>query len=472
MDARGSSATPPAGLTVLAVPAQGQPGLRGTLLARFRARRGRDRESGVAFLITIASLSLLIALVSQFTYGTTVDSAQAANARDEVRAHYLARSALSLSRLLIKIQLRFVEPIMQTAQKMLADQTGQDLGISLRVTDYATPLLGFFAGSKMETALLSGLIGIDTAEATGLGIPTGHMDAEITNEDGKIDINCGGGPAPVRARQIMVFRLLQALMASPRYNWLFEQRNAEGQFVDRVDLARALIDWADGDEQAFAVDANAAGPEDYRYDQRDDPYQAHNNYYDTVEETNLVRGMEPDYAEAFASNLTVYASDQTQNCKVNLASVKGDCTPLIVGLVRAALFPDPSKPPADLSILDDNRVYPLASILCERSQAVGFDSLDTVVGVLSNPAGSIARDDPRYQLMQNLTGITITKAQLSQVAYVGPPRVYRVVATGESGKVKKRIIVILDSARYLDNPVTTNPEGERAAGVIQYWREE
>ncbi|MGB8294614.1 MAG: hypothetical protein WCG85_04240 [Polyangia bacterium] len=453
------------------VPSTAAPaGLRGLLVARFRARRERDRQSGVAFLITIASLSLLIALVGQFTYGTTVDAAQAANARDEVRAHYLARSALALSRLLIKIQLRFVEPIMQQAQKMLADSTGQDLGISLRVTDYVTPLLGFFAGSKMETAMLSGLIGIDTKEATGLGIPTGHMDAEITNEDGKIDINCGGGVTPDRPKQIMVFRLLQALMASPRYNWLFEQRNAEGQFVDRVELARALIDWADADEQAFAVDANSSGPEDYRYDQRDDPYQAHNDRYDTVDETNLVRGMDPDYAEAFASNFTVYASNP--DCKVNLASVKGDCTPLIVGLVRAALFPDPSKPPADLSILDDNRLYPLASILCERSQAVGFDSLDALIGVLANPAASIARDDPRYQLMQTLTGITITKAQLSQVAYVGPPRVYRVVATGESGKVKKRIIVILDSARVLANPVTINPEGERAAGVIQYWREE
>jgi hypothetical protein len=299
------------------------------------------------------------------------------------------------------------------------------------------------------------------------------MDAEITNEDGKIDINCGGGMTPDRSKQIIVFRLLQALMASPRYNWLFEQRNAEGQFVDRTDLARALIDWADADEQAFAVDANAAGPEDYRYDQRDDPYQAHNNRYDTVEETNLVRGMDPDYAEAFASNLTVYpGNDKTLNCRVNLASVKGDCTPLIVGLVRAALFADPSKPPTNLSILDDNLLYPLASILCERSQAVGFDSLKTLIGVLSNPAGSIARDDPRYQLMQTLTGITITEAQLSQVAYVDAPRIYRVVASGESGKVKKRIIVILDSQGYLDNPVTNNPAGEQAAGVIQYWREE
>ena len=447
-------------------------GWRGTLVARFRARRSRDGQSGVAFLITIAALSLLMALVAQFTYGTTVDAAQAANARDEVRAHYLARSAVSLSRLLIKIQSRFVEQVMATARTMLNDQAGQDLGISLRVTDYVTPLLGFFAGSKMETAMLGGLFGVDTTEATGLGIPTGHMDAEITNEDGKIDINCGGGMTPDRSQQIMVFRLLQALMASPRYNWLFEQRNADGQFIDRTDLARALIDWADADEQAFAIDANAAGPEDYRYDQRDDPYQAHNNRYDTVDETNLVRGMGPDLAEAFASNFTVYASDPKKKCRVNLASVKGDCTPLIVGLVRAALFPDPSKPPADPSILDDNRLYPLASILCERGRAVGFDSVNTLVGVLKDPAGSIARDDPRYQLMQTLTGITITKAQLEEVAYVQGPRVYRVVATGESGKVKKRIIVILDSQGILSNPVTNNPAGEQASGVVRYWREE
>ena len=73
-----------------------------------------------------------------------MDVAQAANARDELRAHYLARSAMELSRMLIKIQLKFVEPVMATAQSMLTDMAdGQDLGISLRVTDYTGPLLGF-----------------------------------------------------------------------------------------------------------------------------------------------------------------------------------------------------------------------------------------------------------------------------------------------------------------------------------------
>ena len=46
------------------------------------------------------------------------------------------------------------------------------------------------------------------------------------------------------------------------------------------------------------------------------------------------------------------------------------------------------------------------------------------------------------------------------------------MATGESGKVKKRITAILDTARSLDNPVTQDPASEKAAGVVQYWREE
>jgi general secretion pathway protein K len=442
------------------------------LVARFRARKQRDRESGVALLLSISMLALLIALCSEFTYNTSIHSMQAANARDEVRAHYLARSAVSISRLLIKIQQRFVEPIMRQAQQLLNQATGGDLAVSLRLTDYSGPIMGFFGGSKEEVKMLGNLVGIDVGEAKGLGLKAGRMDAEISNEDGKIDLNCGSGQTATRTRQITVFRLLSALFYSPRYNNLFAEPNADGQIVERADLARAIVDWADGDVQGFSVEAGGGGSEDYRYDQGRDRYRAHDNSYDTVEEVGLVRGMDARMLEAFLPYLTVYASDQRQNCRVNLASVKGDCTPLLVGLIRAALIRDPNRPPADPTILDDTRVYPLASILCERGTAVGFDSIDTIVSVLSNPQASIARDDPRYQLMQTMRGIQITRGDLEQVAYVGEPRVYRIVATGEAGKVKKKITAILDTARALDNPVTSNPTSEKAAGVLQYWREE
>jgi general secretion pathway protein K len=442
------------------------------LRQRFQARRQRDRESGVALLLCISMLALLIALTSEFTYSTSIHSMQAANARDEVRAHYLARSAVSIARLLIKIQQRFVEPVMRQAQQMLNQATGGDLAVSLRLTDYAGPIMGFFGGSKEEVKMLGSLVGIDVGEAKGLGLKAGHMDAEISTEDGKIDINCGSGQTATRPRQVTVFRLLSALFYSPRYNNLFSEPNAQGQIVERMDLARAIVDWADGDVQGFSVEAGGGGSEDYRYDAGRDRYRAHDNSYDTVDEVGLVRGMDARMLEAFLPYLTVYASDRLQNCRVNLASVKGDCTPLLVGLIRAALIRDPNRPPSDPTILDDNRVYPLASILCERGTAVGFDSIDTIVSVLANPQASIARDDPRYSLMQTMRGITITRGDLEQVAYVGEPRVYRIVATGEAGKVKKKITAILDTARALDNPVTQNPQSEKAAGVLQYWREE
>jgi general secretion pathway protein K len=451
------------------------------LRERHRRRHQRDGESGVALLVTISVLALLIALVSEFTYQTTVYSAQAANARDEVRAHYMARSSVALSRLVIRIQQKFIDPIMGQVQKMMGGggtQGGQgaqggagtDLGFSLRITDYAGSIMQFFGGDATEGAALGSLIGLDLSNAKGLGMKHGKIDAEISAEDGKIDINCGGGPTGNPTNQRKVYQLLSALTLSPRYNNLFSKRNADGQFVDRNDLATGIIDWADQDEQMFNYVAGMSGTEDYRYDARDDPYKAHNGFYDTADEVGLVRGMDANFLEAFLPYLTVHASDPA--CRVNLASVKGDCTPLLVGLIRAALLKDPTKPPTDPTVLDDNRVYPIASILCERGTAVGFDSINTIVQVLSNPAASIARDDPRYQMMQSMRGITITAADFNGVAYVGSPRVYRVVATGESGKVKKKITAIIDTGRGPDNPVTNNYQAEKAAGVLQYWREE
>jgi general secretion pathway protein K len=452
------------------------------------------RERGVAMLVVLTWLALMISVISEFTYGTTVDAAQAANARDEIRAHYLARSAVNLGRLLVKIQQRFVDPAMGQAKQLLQQAFGGTnsnspssaagaagagaggmgaLAFSLRVTDYAGPLMGFFSGSKEEVSSLGSLIGIDTAGIKGLGLKSGSFDAEITSEDGKIDVSCGSGVTPTRSRQLTVYRLLTGLMQSRRFDRLFSEADTTGQFTTRPEVARAIIDWADADDQMFSPEG-ASASEDYKYDARADRYRAHDNSYDSIEELKMVRGVSDAFMEAFAPHLTVYSSDP--ECRVNLGAnsntTGGDCTPLLMGIVRAAATPDPTKPPTDPSVLDDSRLYPIASVACDRGSTAGFDSLQSITSLMKNPQTAVLPDDPRYKIFQGMQPITINDGELAKLAKVESPRVYRIVATGVSGRVKKKITAIIDTKRQLENPLTLNPAAEKAAGVLQYWREE
>jgi general secretion pathway protein K len=463
-------------------------------------RPARNRQRGVALLLVLTWIALMVALVGQFTYGTNVDAAQAANARDELRAHYLAVSSVNLARMLIKIQKQFVDPIMGQAQKMLASVTGSSgaggtsgsssgsspmgLGFSLRVTDYAGPLMGFFSGSKEEVAGLGSLIGIDTSGVKGLGLKSGTFDAEITPEDGKINVNCGGGFNANADKQKMVFRLLMGLMYSRRFDRLFSESDSNGQFATRAEVARAIIDWSDTDEQGFSPDGVSATGEDYRYDDRADKYRAHNDPFDTIEELKLVRGVTDGFMEAFQPYLTVYPYPNTtpsaagQNaggaCRVNLSAITnkngGDCTPLLMGVLRAAAIPDPTKPPTDLGVLDDTRLYPVASVLCDRASAAGFDSAAALTAVLQNPSQAVMPDDPRYKVLQSLPPLNV--GDLNSVATFGSPRIYRIVAVGEAGKVKKKITAIVDTQGVLSHPLTLNATSEQAAGILRYWREE
>lgn len=463
-------------------------------MKRPRLQPMRPRDRGVALLIVITWLALMIALVGEFTFGTTVDSAEAANARDELRAHYMARSSVNLARLLIKIQSKFVDPVMAQAQKMLSasmggtDKDGKStstsggmpggLGISLRITDYADMLMGFFSGSKDEAMSLGSLIGLDLTEAKGLGMKSGRFDGEITPEDGKIDLNCAGGYHDA-AHQKIVFRQLVGLFFSPRYDRLFSEVDSGGQFNSRMDVARAIIDFADIDPTRFSFDGSGAGStEDDRYDANPrDKYRPHNNSFDSLEEIMLVRGVTDAFFEAFGPYLTTHPnSDPQKNCRINLGTISnraGECAPLVMGIIRAAAMGDPTKmATADPTILDDTKLYPLATVLCDRASSGGFDSLDTFMSVLKKPESAVLNDDPRYRVLQGMRPVNLDRAALDAIAYVAPPRCYKIVATGESGKVKKKITTVVDTGRILENPMTLNPASEQAAGVLQYWREE
>src|SRR6478609_5284396 len=67
-------------------------------------RGGRRLQRGAALILAVVGIAILTAVAVDFAYNTRVDLQLAANQRDEVRAYYLAKSGIGLSRLLLKFQ--------------------------------------------------------------------------------------------------------------------------------------------------------------------------------------------------------------------------------------------------------------------------------------------------------------------------------------------------------------------------------
>ncbi|HXN40481.1 MAG TPA: type II secretion system minor pseudopilin GspK, partial [Myxococcaceae bacterium] len=72
---------------------------------RRRARGASSRsQRGVAMIIAVVAIAILTVVATEFAYNSRVDLQMATNQRDEIRAYYLARSGIGLSRLLLRFQ--------------------------------------------------------------------------------------------------------------------------------------------------------------------------------------------------------------------------------------------------------------------------------------------------------------------------------------------------------------------------------
>jgi len=69
-----------------------------------RRTRAKVSERGIALMLVVISIAILTVVATEFAYNSRVDLQLASNQRDEVRAYYLARSGIGLSRLLLKFQ--------------------------------------------------------------------------------------------------------------------------------------------------------------------------------------------------------------------------------------------------------------------------------------------------------------------------------------------------------------------------------
>jgi general secretion pathway protein K len=264
--------------------------------ARARARaKKRKKEAGIALVMVMGAIAILTVMLAEFQDETSAELAAASGQRDSVQAEYMAVSAVNLSRLLIASEPTLRKTIAPLFQLMKRTPP------QLPVWEFSDRLLGVF-NDEESSKDFAGTVGLDLSQAKNLGMKGGKYELVIVDEDSKINVNLGA------ANDIAHIRLAQEIMsliAPPQYSPLFEQKDATGQFHDRIAVCQAIIDWADVDEQAFNCDlsqlsaAQNAGVEDAWYQLLPKPYRRKNAPYDSLEELHMVRGVSEDFWSTF-----------------------------------------------------------------------------------------------------------------------------------------------------------------------------
>ena len=255
----------------------------------------RRNQRGVALILVLGSIAIMTVMLTEFQDEATSELSAALADRDALKAEYLAKSGVSLGRLLIS-----AEPIIRQGLSFFSLALGTKPA-QIPVWEFSDRILGAF-NDKEGTEAFAILTGTDLAKGKNLGLEGGRFEVNIVDEDSKLNINMASRGDPFT--QNRVAQQLLALMAGDRYNPMFEQRDRDDNFTDRAAVCGAIIDWADSDEDANACDPRTAAPtsratEDISYQLLKRPYFRKNAAYDSLDELHLIRGVSDDFWATF-----------------------------------------------------------------------------------------------------------------------------------------------------------------------------
>ena len=172
-----------------------------------------------------------------------------------------------------------------------------------------------------------------------------YKGGEIVDEEQKAASLRGWQAATTAAQKFPFAQRLFMVMQPERYDFLFEDRDAQGNRTDRFELVAALHDWIDDNQEATDGRADAqnwgritVGSEDALYSSGY-KVEPKNAYFDSPGELRLVRGMTDAHLRAFGDSISIYGEGN-----VNLLSAP-DAT--IEALVFACAQPGDPLPQND-----------------------------------------------------------------------------------------------------------------------------
>ncbi|MEE9386279.1 MAG: hypothetical protein V3V08_22940 [Nannocystaceae bacterium] len=412
--------------------------------ARCETRRSarRGAQHGIAVLMVLVCLAVLLPFTASFNYSARVDWQAAVNNADEVKARNLQRGALRLSVLLFELQ-RLV-----FNQRQFREYMGP-----MDITQVAPYLMSIF-GSQDGGEGVGALLGINTEALSDLAIAEGSFEVRIDAESGRLNVNClaveKSGKNRPRERTIEV---IEAMLMPTLYDPLFDEEKSDGRRYTRENVLNALVDYIDDDRRKYdLVRLRSRGtPEDYRYRELRDPYDARNARLDSVQELHLVEGIDDDWMAAFGSELTVYG-----HCKVNLNFASADQLALVI---RHAARGDQRELVSGENFL--LKTLPLANFVVEAREfslfkSVGeFQKLVRYPDQYVNPMTFFGQQEENDSMLPKVPEGIITQLTsgsnddgewggIKDMATVAPERVYRVEVTTEIGAVRKRATAVYD----------------------------
>lgn len=296
-----------------------------------------------------------------------------------------------------------------------------------------------FAQAQSDANFASPEDGVPVLDAS-FGEFTGGFGAEITDEDQKINVQrleyaLGGGP-------LATYIQLRAMIDDPRYDFLFEEEDANGDLVRREDLIIAIKDYIDADETQAVLDLSQVpgpfgegfGDENGPYSRYKRRYKAKNAKLDSMAELHQVWGVDDAFMAAFGDRLTVFPDP---NGKVNINT--DDPLQMLVNILSAARNPnDPLlRDPARLQLIMEQ------IRLVKRFPFIGM-SVGTFVSILE---GNGIEVHPEVKANSASNGSIGDKSST-----------FRIVATGQAGRVTKTLTAVV---RY-----------DAGMGQVLYWSEQ
>ncbi len=283
------------------------------------AGRQRDsRRQGTALLLAISTLFILSILVLDMLESTSTAHAVAAHQRDALRAEYMARSGLNLTRLLMSSpnQRALTAAVRPIYQATLGHGGPGELPVWMAANEILQPFCNYQSASEG---------GFDLGQAKGFEGNPAVCRIRAQADNAKINVSTGlhfGGDDARRNTAMQLFALMGGYQSPSPYDPLFQQADSHGRVHSRLDVVSAVIDWWDRDTERLQFDPGAnevrqSGGEDDIYQTYDPPYRAKNAAYDSLAELRLVRGVgddfwatfiEPDPSDIRSRNVTVYGS--------------------------------------------------------------------------------------------------------------------------------------------------------------------